>query len=123
MSTEKTETPTYLSQAGVARKLGIGRAAIANYRKRHPGEVPKPAAYMEQEGEPAPLWLPEQMQAWLAFQLQRSGPDVQAMIGSLDEQAQAMGYGSITEMLTATEMLTTTPGATVEAPQGDGSAK
>lgn len=118
MSTEKTETPTYLSQARVADMLGIGRAAVVNYMRRFPDEVPKPAAYLEHAGrEPLPLWLPEQMPAWLKFRMLRSGPQLRAMITSLDEQAQAAGYDSITELLAATS------GATVEAPQGDGSAR
>lgn len=118
MSTEKTETPTYLSQARVADMLGIGRAAVVNYMRRFPDEVPKPAAYLEQPGrERLPLWLPEQMPAWLRFRMKRGGSQMRAMIAALDEQARAEGFDGITELLAATS------GATVEAPQGDGSAK
>lgn len=103
--------PTYLSQAAVARRLEIGRAAVVNYVKRYPDEVPKPAAYLEPDGtqKPLPLWLPEQMGDWVVFRMKRSGPQLRALVAALHHQAKDAGFGSIEELM---HSLPTEPDAT-----------
>lgn len=92
--------------------------------KRFPDEVPKPAAYLEQgesgARENLPLWLPEQMAEWLAFRMRRSGKEVRSLIASLSEQAKALGYDSVEELLR--EMATTSrpeSSTTDQEPQPD----
>lgn len=106
MSTgESNEVPVYLNQSALARRLGVTRAAIANYMTRFPDEVPRPAAYLERgeagESEQVPIWRVEQVAEWLAFRMKRSGKEVRALVGSLSEQAKALGYSSIDELLQA----------------------
>jgi hypothetical protein len=106
MSTEESsEVPVYLNQAAVARRLGVGRAAIVNYMKRFPEEAPKPVAHLERGeiggSDPVPLWSLEQMPEWLEFRMRRSGKELRTLVTSLSDQAEASGYGSVEEMLQA----------------------
>lgn len=93
MFTSGEEPVHLLNQAGVARKLGVGRSAVANYLVRYPDEVPKPVAYLE-DGERGlvPLWREEQLPAWQSLMTQRRERQaVQRTLETLEREARRLG--------------------------------
>lgn len=61
-------TEIYISQAAIARALGVTRAAVRNWINRFPADVPDPAAHVDDR---VPLWRPEQITEWREFQRRR----------------------------------------------------
>jgi hypothetical protein len=70
-----------VTSADIARMLGVGNSAVANWRKRGARDIPAPDFTAGKDN--SPLWRRETIEAWLTRQL-TTAQDRLADFGSVE---------------------------------------